>query len=215
MLNITFKRVLFTGNGFIVNKFINNTDVLLYTDNFAELDQANVNTSFICDVLKASITYVVCGNSQNLEVFSNNSTNLLYQYTINSFNLQMPTEFIDYSIYLDNFLCMVINKNLLVIVDLSSVQSSFIVPLANITLLNPAKLILASENQLYIIYEDDTMEILSNLEYFHIKSIALPPFSLISLIGDYIVALTDETLTVINGLDYACNSIISQIPIDP
>ena len=206
------------GSGFVLDFKSNSIDNLIYTNNLKEIQGNYTSHELDCKLLKCSDSFLVCGNSSSLWIFNSFPLNSAPAAILNSAILLLPSvSFTDFYIYTGTFLAVIIDSTKIVIYDLdiltyntpNSVENSEVL---NSTLSNPGKMILASDTQIYILTNNQSIDVY-NLELDYTKEIPLYSKSegQVQLLDDTIV-IFGETLTVINGSAFVAESVMAEIP---
>ena len=203
------------GKGYVLDFKSNTIDNLSYTENLKETGGNLTTHELDCKLLKCSDSFLVCGNSSTLWIFNSFPLNSTPAAILSS---TVPSvSFTDFYIYTDTFLGLIMDTTEIIIYDLDILTSNksdrFVMSvILNSTLSNPGKLILASDTQIYILTQNQSLDVY-NLELNYSKGIPLSSKSVgqVELIDDTIV-IFGEILTVVNGLAFVSEAVIAQRP---
>lgn len=212
--NINPKKVVAIGNTVVANILDPGGDLLMYID-LTNNYNTTIEAPFDCEKLESTDYYLICGSSSVLQLYNLNYNNATHNFELvpnrkidkTLLNIDF-VEFTDYYMYQESMLCVVVNGNILILLDLDYLDQKFTI--LNTTTPKKTINVLASSIYRYIVFEDFSMMIFKTLELYYIKTIQLEPYTNISIINDYIVTLSPNNFTVYYGLDFVCSSMISQ-----
>lgn len=223
-VNFTLEKILNCGLGFIVHYQQNHIFHVLYTENITDFAHVNTYTGRYCEILKCSNLFLVCGDSDIIEIYNYTDVGISYISSLSNETLSETVKFIDCYIYLNSLLAVIVNSNSLQVFDLDQilsqvnvnplhgVRSSKFQSIYSIGLPSIASSILVSSIQCYIVNQDHTMDVYDlNLKF--LKRIYLGNYELISILSDFIVTVSDTHLVIVRGDILVTNSVIANVTI--